>query len=121
MSYMESACMSGALSGVNVGVMNKFKKLEKVRYYIRDFFINGYKNKDVYKETENIGNSTRLPIKLYSGNVPKCAITNGAVNTVAIIDVSAAVHKTFKILFSGILGFITPQNQISPNIAANDN
>lgn len=36
----------------------EFKKLEKVRYYIRDFFINGYKNKDIYKETENIGNST---------------------------------------------------------------
>ena len=31
MSYMESACMSGSLSGVNVGVMNKFKKLEKAK------------------------------------------------------------------------------------------
>ncbi|MGM9933666.1 MAG: DUF6531 domain-containing protein, partial [Clostridium sp.] len=29
MSYLESACVSGGLSGVNVGVMNKFKKIEK--------------------------------------------------------------------------------------------
>lgn len=36
----------------------EFKKLEKVRYFIRDFYISGYKNKNMYTTEENIGNST---------------------------------------------------------------
>lgn len=35
-----------------------FKKLEKIRYYVRDFFINGYKDKNIYKEEGSISNST---------------------------------------------------------------